>query len=188
MDGSAVRVLYVVVLAVVLAALIVAGILLLPVSTETPGDVRFWLGALAVFLATVPAIALGAFVQWWPIEPLRPAARRPLLRMLALSVAVQLVGGGLIVGLGTTGGLPLSQSLAFLAVVGAASALSFATARAIRRRDALRPAGPPAVWTREVVDRKAGIVRLWLFWTMVLVAAALTLLVATAALPVDRDL
>ncbi|WP_210505567.1 hypothetical protein [Naasia sp. SYSU D00057] len=182
------RVLYVLVMAVVFSALIVGGILLLPVSTTEPADVRFWLGSLAVFLATVPAIALGAFVQWWPIEPWRPAGRRPLLRMLILSAAVQLVGAGLVVWLGRTGGLPLSESLTFVGVVAAASGLSFVAARAIRRREALRPAGPPAAWTREVVERKAGVVRLWIFWTLMLAAAVLTALVVTGVLPVDREL
>jgi hypothetical protein len=183
-----VRVLYVLVMAVVFATLIVAGVVLLPVSSSGLGDLRFWLGSFAIFLLTVPAIALGAFVQWWPIEPWRPAARRPLLRMLILSVAVQLAGAALVLWLGRTGGLPLRESLTFVGVVAAASALSFATARVIRRREALRPIGPPAAWTREVVDRKAGIVRLWVFWTMMLTAAALTALVATGVLPVDREL
>src|SRR5215213_1388607 len=144
------RVLYVLVMAVVFAALIVGGIVLLPVTTTAPSDLRFWLGSFAIFLVTMPAVALGAFVQWWPIEPWRPAGRRPLLVMLVISVAVQLAGAALVLWLATTGGLPLSQALTFLAVVAATSAVSFVTARVIRRREALRPAGPPAVWTREV--------------------------------------
>ncbi len=138
-DGPTMTVLYVALVAAMGTGLIVLGAAGAIAAGVSPDGPPFLLTAVAMVLLTLPPIALGAFLQWWPLDPWRREGRGHLLRMLLGTLVLQAAGAVLVLVLASGGGLPLWQPGAFLALVIVLSAVNAAAAIALRRRQGLRP-------------------------------------------------
>ncbi len=187
-DDPTVRILY-----VALAVLMASGLVALGGSGAiaaglSPDGPPFFLSAVAMILLTVPPIVLGAFLQWWPVEPWRGTGRRDLARMLAATVTVQTVGAALVLFLAADTRIPVWQPVAFLAAVAVISAINVTVAVGVRRYDALRPRAPLGEWPHALMGRKARTVRIWAFGTLVLATIGVTALAVSGGVEDPRDL
>jgi MFS family permease len=170
------RAIYVVVSSLVFTALVALGGAGAVIGGSTPAGWPSYMALGAIILLTLPPIALGAFVQWWPIEPWRGAGRRDLLRMVIVTVALQAIGAVLAAVTATQEVLPAWQAALYLTLIAVASVANIAVARAVRRREDLRPPAPGATWDRATVRRKSRTVALWFLGALLVAVAGVVLL------------
>ncbi|BDZ47128.1 hypothetical protein [Naasia aerilata] len=182
------RALYVVLSSLVFTVLVLLGVTgIVLAGGARPAGWPYYLALAALILLTLPAVALGAFVQWWPIEPWRGRGRRYLLRMVVVTVALQVVGAVLAVLVAGEQRMPMWQPALYLALVAVLTVANVALARWVRRRDDLRPPAPSAVWNRDVIRRKSRTVALWFLGALLVFGVGLFVLETVVPEAGDRD-
>src|SRR3954453_9990966 len=143
-EGPSMRAAYVAVTSVVFTGVLLLGLFLLS-DLADPGGWSFWLSTVAVFLLIFPAVLLGAFVQWWPVEP-RGQVPAHLRRRLLILIGAQVTGAVLALGATAAAGAALLRPTSLIVVVAVLSVGNFFLARGVRRSDDRTPPAPSQVW------------------------------------------